>query len=99
MRSGAIRTKSFDVDMISCFVIGSGFVNKIRKLSDEGQIIRLPMYEMAAGVYESRFSEGAEVACFRIKSRIGASFIRFCSTDCNDFVCCQAVFCIELELC
>lgn len=52
MRSGAIRTKSFDVDMINCLVIGSVIVNKIRKLLDEGQIIRLPMYEMAAEVYE-----------------------------------------------
>ena len=38
--------------MINCLVIGSVIVNKIRKLLDEGQIIRLPMYEMAAEVYE-----------------------------------------------
>lgn len=52
MWSGAMRTKSFEVAMINCFVIGRVCVSKSRKVSDEGQIIPRPMYEIAAGVYE-----------------------------------------------
>ena len=51
MLSGAIRTRSSDVDIIKCFTIGSDHINKNKKVINEGQKYTR-MYEMTAVKYK-----------------------------------------------